>query len=232
ILTTSGNFYISSCVTKEIEKFCKWSREFVPESRIIFVNHEFGYPFPDLIKLKEFNLPIIEDCAGAFFSIDKDKTIGEVGDFVIYSLPKMFPLQVGGLLVTKQIVEEGSNSTLDPFMLQYIKNVLSEYMSERDEIVRKRIENYLILKESFLSLGFREQFPLDDCIVPNVFMFRTNNSGINLPELKKYFWAHGIQCSVFYGEEAFFIPVHQALTEIDLRYFYEVMRSFINLTKE
>ena len=25
ILTTSGNFYISGCVTKEIEKFCKWS---------------------------------------------------------------------------------------------------------------------------------------------------------------------------------------------------------------
>src|SRR5712671_2299008 len=27
ILTTTGNFYISGCVTREIKKFCRWSRE-------------------------------------------------------------------------------------------------------------------------------------------------------------------------------------------------------------
>ena len=40
ILTTSNNFYISSCVTKEIEKTCRWNREIVPETKIIFVNHD------------------------------------------------------------------------------------------------------------------------------------------------------------------------------------------------
>lgn len=230
ILTTSGNFYISSCVTSEIEKFCKWSRAFVPETRIIFVNHEFGYPYPDLIRLKDFNLPIIEDCAGSFFSNDKDESIGEVGDFVIYSFPKMFPLQVGGLLVSKQKIEERCNANLDTEMFRYIKNVLSEYIEKKDNIIRKRIENYLILNEGFSSLGFRERFHLNDGIVPNVFMFRTDTSGIDLPALKKHFWAHGIQSSVFYGEEAFFIPVHQALTQYDLEYFYEVMKVFLQKT--
>lgn len=42
VLTTSGYFYISSCVTKEIEKYCRWSREFMPQAKVIFVNHEFG----------------------------------------------------------------------------------------------------------------------------------------------------------------------------------------------
>ena len=42
ILTTSENFYISSCVTKTIEIFCQWNREILPETKIIFVNHEFA----------------------------------------------------------------------------------------------------------------------------------------------------------------------------------------------
>lgn len=113
-------------------------------------------------------------------------------------------------------------------MLRYIKNTLSESIGEKDTIIRKRHDNYKILKESFLSLGFRERFPLLDGVVPNVFMFRTDSSGIELPELKKYFWAHGIQCSAFYGEETFFIPVHQALTGYDLEYFFEVMKAFLN----
>lgn len=227
ILTTTGNYYISGCVTREIEKYCKWSRIFVPETRAIFVNHEFGYPYPGLAGLKRHNLPIIEDCAGAFFSEDRDNTIGKVGDFVIYSFPKMFPLQVGGLLVSKGYPVVNSAANLEPEILQYIKNVLSEYIGKRDLIVKKRIHNYHILKDMFLSLGFRERFSLDEGVVPGVFMFRTDNSGIDLPELKKYFWANGIQSSVFYGEEAFFIPVHQSLTESDLEFFYEVLRSFL-----
>ena len=39
ILTTSGNFYISSCVTKTIEQYCLWSREITSKTKIIFVNH-------------------------------------------------------------------------------------------------------------------------------------------------------------------------------------------------
>ncbi|NNC70791.1 MAG: DegT/DnrJ/EryC1/StrS aminotransferase family protein, partial [Flavobacteriaceae bacterium] len=93
ILTTTNNFYISSCVTSEIEKFCKWSREITPATKVIFVNHEFGYPFENLEGLKKYKLPIIEDCAHAFFSSDENHNIGKVGDFVIYSFPKMFPIQ-------------------------------------------------------------------------------------------------------------------------------------------
>jgi hypothetical protein len=58
-------------------------------------------------------------------------------------------------------------------------------------------------------------------------MFRTDLHSLDLPELKKHLYAHGIQCSVFYGEEAFFIPVHQALSEQDMDYFVEVFKSFI-----
>ena len=227
ILTTSGNFYISSCVTNEIEKFCKWSREILPETKVLFVNHEFGYPYPELRKLKLLNLPIIEDCAGSFFSEDNEKTIGRTGDFVIYSFPKMFPLQVGGLLVSASHIHHKYSGQIQAGMLRYIKNVLSEYIGRKDQIISKRIKNYTELRGRFEESGLSERFKLEKGIVPGVFMFRTGNHNINLPELKKHFWAHGIQSSVFYGEDAFFIPVHQALTEFDLDYFYEVMKVFI-----
>jgi hypothetical protein len=230
ILTSSGNFYISGCVTGEIEKFCKWSRKIEPETKIIFVNHEFGYPYPKLTQLKMYNIPIIEDCAGSFLSDDADKAIGNVGDFVIYSFPKMFPLQVGGLLVsnTKKRV---TRQQVESRKLRHIKNVLSNYIDTVEDIKTKRIHNYEYLKSKFESLGLTERFKSEDGVVPGVFMFKTEGQNIDLPELKKYFYAHGVQCSVFYGEDAFFIPVHQALCEYDLLYFYEVTRSFIQKSK-
>lgn len=41
IFTTTNSFYISGCVTKEIEKYCKWSREIEKNTKVLLVNHEF-----------------------------------------------------------------------------------------------------------------------------------------------------------------------------------------------
>jgi len=49
-----------------------------------------------------------------------------------------------------------------------------------------------------------------------------------LPSLKTMLWAHGIQSSIFYGENAFFIPSHQNLDENDILYFSEVLEIAIN----
>jgi len=227
ILTTSGNFYISGCVTSTIEKYCQWSREMVDRTRVLFVNHEFGYPYPDIRKLKAHKLPIIEDCAGSFFSEDRDRSIGEVGDFVVYSFPKMFPLQIGGLLASNARGALEENELMTREELRHIKNVLSSQIGAKEKIIGDRISNYRYLREKFATLGFKERFQLEKGIVPAVFMFSTAGMHVDLPELKKFFYAHGVQCSVFYGEEAFFIPVHQALSEHDMDYLYEVMRSYL-----
>ena len=227
IFTTTGNFYISSCVTREIEKFCRWSRKIETNTKLLFVNHEFGYPYKALHELTNTGLPVIEDCAHSFFSNDENEIIGTVGDFVIYSFPKMFPLQIGGLLVSNIHKLTGKRSQIDDLKLKYLKNVLSYHLKYEENIINKRISNYNFLKAKFESLGFAERFNLDKGIVPGVFMFSSNGLRIDLPELKKYFYANGVQCSVFYGEESFFIPVHQGLDEQDMIYFYEIMRSFM-----
>jgi hypothetical protein len=227
ILTTSGNFYLSSCVTNEIEKFCKWSRKMEGNTKLIFINHEFGYPYQNIGELEKYNLPIIEDCAHSFFSTDADNSIGNTGDFVIYSFPKMFPLQVGGLLTAKRPITIAGEENLNEPTLRYLKNVLSHYIAEKDSIISGRISNYTYLKSKLDKTNFEERFELTEGIVPGVFMFRIKNESIDLIKLKEYLYAHGIQCSVFYGEQSFFIPVHQDLVKEDLDYFTEVIHYFL-----
>jgi hypothetical protein len=42
-------------------------------------------------------------------------------------------------------------------------------------------------------------------------------------------YAQGIQNSVFYGEDAFFIPCHHYLSEVDIEYFKFVTEQYIQL---
>lgn len=228
ILTTTGNYYISVCVTSEIEKYCKWSRAIEQKTKLLFVIHEFGYPYEGLQELTRYKLPIIEDCAYSFFTEDKSKNIGAIGDFAVYSFPKTFPLQLGGLLVSNSKTKMQESTFIGNAEKRYIKNVLSYYIQTKDQIMERRLINHAHLSKKFRKLGLTERITLADGIMPGVFMFRMNNHHIILTELKKYFYAHGIQCSVFYGEESFFIPIHQALTEGDLDYFTEVMESFLS----
>jgi hypothetical protein len=232
IFTTSGNYYISGCVTKEIEKFCKWSMKIEEKTKVLFINHEFGYPYDGLVKLKSLNIPIIEDCAHSFFSKDVNNTIGTLGDFVIYSFPKMFPIQIGGLLVCKSSsLAMKEKSVIGIETLQYIKNVLSNYIKVKDEIIFKRLYNYNLLREKFGTYGYEERFHSKVGIVPGVFMFQIIDTTVDCASLKNHFYNHGIQCSVFYGERAFFIPCHQNLNEEDIEYFYEVFLNYIKKTQ-
>lgn len=118
ILTTTGSPYISGCVTNAIEEVCKWSRTIELETKVFFVNHEFGYSCEDVAALKKYNLPIIEDCAHSFFTESPD--IGKVGDYVIYSLPKPFSMQLGGIIKHKNKLSYNCPKDIE----RYIKSAL------------------------------------------------------------------------------------------------------------
>lgn len=227
ILTTTGNYYISHVVTNEIEKFCKWSRTIEDNTKVILVNHEFGYPYENLEELKKYGIPIIEDQAYSFYSTDENNAIGTIGDFVIHSFSKFFPIQIGGLIVSNLDNDIPTPDNINPEMEQYIKNVLSFHIKNKDEDCQKRRNNYSYLAELFGTLGFEERFYTSERIVPIVYMFTMGERQIDTNKLKKYFHSYGIYSSVFYREETYFLPVHQALNENDLEYFYEVMKAFL-----
>ena len=227
ILTTSNNYYISSCVTKEIEKFCSWSRQFEKNTSAIFVNHEFGYPYRDLIGLQKYGLPIIEDACHSYLSNTQYGNMGHVGDFVIFSLPKVFPIQLGGLLYyDEEKYSVKSSIELNYNANDYILKVLSNYLNQCDTFRKTRLENYFELVSLFEEIGCTPRFDLLDFDVPGVFMFNTPPN-VDLNKMKLHGWRNGIECSVFYGENSFFIPVHHRLKDIELKYFFDVFSYFM-----
>ena len=224
IFTTTGNKYISNCVTEEISKFCLWSRKVEPDTKVILVIHEFGYPYERLDELKKYDLPIIEDCAYSFQSQNSDKTVGSIGDYTIYSLPKFFPIQIGGILTCKS--QNKINTDLDIKIINYIKSCLTHDIENIERISEKRISNYNYLKDKFSSISIEPFFHAMPNAIPGVFMFKLNSS-IDKALLKKWVWRHGIECSVFYDMDAFFVPTHQNLEHVEMDYIYEVIKYFI-----
>jgi hypothetical protein len=223
ILTTSGNKYISSCVTNEIDKFCKWSRQKTAKTKLIFVNHEFGACYNDLQSLKQHGLPVIEDRAMSFVSQDLKSQTGKVGDVVVYSLPKFFPVSFGGVLQynnTSLYKKHNTAAELDA----YFSILMSHYLKETETIKQQRKKNYSYLKQSFDTIGFNERFAFTENEVPGVFMFKAQ--GIDLNKLKTFIQGNGIESSVFYDEPAFFIPVHDKLETADLDFFYTLINYF------
>jgi hypothetical protein len=226
IFTTSGNFYISGCVTREIEKVCQWSRKMQDNTSAIFVNHEFGYPYRDLSILRRYGLPIIEDACHSFLADTPAADMGRNSDFIVFSLPKVFPLQLGGILSYDPKYRIQSQVRAGGDTEKYLSAVLSHYIPDLPQARLIRQKNYHKLVQRFAAIGCHPRFDLLDNDVPGVFLFNVPGS-VDLAALKEHGWRHGIECSVFYGEQAFFIPVHNRLSDADLDYFYMVFSSFI-----
>jgi dTDP-4-amino-4,6-dideoxygalactose transaminase len=228
IITTSQNFYISSCVTKTIEKFCHWNREILPSTKLILVNHEFGYPYPDMEQLVATGLPIIEDCCTTFFSQNTIKKIGHYGDFSVYSFPKFFPIQIGGLLVSNAKEPFEVDSQLSEDEVAHIENVFSYHLRQEKSILAARKERYEYAVALFATIGLTPRFDQNESVVPSALVLRNNEVIRDLNALKTFLNEHGIQNSVFYGEDAFFIPIHQNLSTTDLDYIFAVICYFIS----
>jgi hypothetical protein len=226
IFTTSGNRYISGCVTREIEKVCKWSRKIEDSTAAIFVNHEFGFPYRDLAGLRRHGIPIIEDACHSYLANTPAGDMGQVGDFIVFSLPKVYPLQMGGLLSYSTRFEVTSRVQSGGPLERYLSTVVSHTHPRLDAIRDARRRRHDGLAARFARLGCKPRFERLDHDVPGAFLFSTP-AGTDLAAMKEHGWRHGIECSVFYGEDAFFIPVHERLREADLDYFYTVFSRFL-----
>lgn len=226
ILTTSSNWYVSSCVTNEITKFCKWSREKTDNTKLVFVIHEFGKIYQDMEMVKSYQLPIIEDCAMSLFSNNDNHSVGKEGDFAIYSLPKFFPIQFGGILKINR--KDFFANHHKPFS-DYLKKVTVHFLENSEEISLKRKENNDYLLSELLKYGFQPYFDYTGKETPSVCMFK--NNGYDLSQLKIFLQKNGVECSVFYGDDAFFIPVHQNLSRFEMNFIINLIDYFIHETK-
>ncbi len=230
ILTPSHNLYISGCVTSTLSRYCNWDRKASEQTSAYFVNHEFGYLYKDIAELVKTGLPVIEDCCTTFFSQDEDNKIGLHGNYSLFSFPKFFSIQIGGLLVGKGV---GSNRnllnkvSLTNDEINYILKVVGFELREENNILQKRNELHQYASSAFESMGFSLRFPNEPGVVPSLLLLNNHQIIKDLPSFKNYLYAQGIQNSVFYGEDAFFIPCHHYLSEADIDYFKFVTEQYI-----
>jgi len=224
IITTSNNFYISSCVTKEIEKYCGWSRVLEENTKAVLVNHEFGYCSKDVGYYKSLGYPVIEDFAHSFYSGVARETSEDIGDYLVYSLSKYFPVQAGGIL----LYPEGRCQDLfKGDVSRYCERIVSGYVGQIEDIARTRIRNYQYYEFLFSTLGLKPYFKINANDCPGVFCF-TIPDRVDAQDMKLYINRQGIESSVFYGAEAYFLPCHQALSEKEIEYIFEVVKSYLD----
>lgn len=223
IVTTSGNRYISGCVTRTIEKYCRWSRQQKDATKVILVNHEFGFVYRDLAALKVLGLPIIEDAAYSMYSEWNGIRPGSLGDYAIFSMAKMFPMQAGGLLFSSK--EKGFHTNLQEAELKFYQACFGFYHQYKEQIIKARKEIYQQMSDAFSSAGFFPRFEPENGEVPGAFLFKAQ--GHDLEGLKHFLQAEGIECSVFYGEEVFYLPCHQNMTRGHIDYLLTLVKDFL-----
>ena len=227
ITTTTGSPYLSIGVSTTIEDVCLWSRKIGKKTKAIFLIHEFGFVHPKLKEMRELadrlKIPLIEDCAYAWQSGEACK----YGDFVIYSFPKFFPVQYGGLLVGKHFADRDiwdRFSCLDVGKTEVIKRQLSSYIKDIQDIVRKRRENYAYVEKLCRNEDFEPFFDIKDNETPGMFVLKVENHD-KIIEICSRLKLFGIECGGYYHNDAVFLPIHQNLGKAHLDYIFGALRS-------
>lgn len=224
IITTTNNLYISGCVTKEIEKRCSWSRDINSNTKAIFINHEFGLLCRNVEAYRKLGIPIIQDFAHSFCSLSEAAASGIQGDFLVCSFSKIFPMQAGGALLLDRKhapLYEG-----DSEILRYVDSNASFYINSLEQVKKKRLRNHEVFVKKFRSIGIDSFFDFSEGDVPSVFCFKLQEN-INAPNFKDYMNTNGIESSIFYGQNAYFVPCHQNMSQADIDYVYEVVSYYM-----
>ena len=230
IITTSGNRYISGCVTGEIEKFCKWSRQLSEKTKVVLINHEFGKVYREMDTVLKLNLPLIEDMAMSLFSTDDNRQTGNYGDFTIFSLPKFFPMQWGGILKINTPDYQVKPLELNVDLSTGLQKLLTFYLTDAGTIKNIRKNNNKLFQDHLSQFDFKSRFDYDNNETPSVYMCSTPTF-VNLDGLKIFLQQNGVEASVFYGENAFFVPVHQNLKEEDIIFITSLINYYCNDNK-
>jgi len=229
VFTTSGKPYLSGCVSKAIDEAGSWTREAVSvKTKAILIVHEFGYPYQDISQFRAFGLPIIEDAAFSFNSRFLDgNLVGTRGDYAVLSFSKFFDIQVGGASVRLSPTVPALPDESDDDVIKYVKGVVLEQYAEIERYSRERTKLFEYYVKQFNGVGVVPYFEHHTGVVPSVFLFRPP-SRWDLLKLKEFLWQRGIQCTVFYGDHAFYLPLHHGMKEETVDYLYRLIEGFLD----
>lgn len=220
IITTTQGPYISSCVTKTIEKVCRWSRKFTAQTRMALVIHEFGFPCqaPEISACKRKGIPVLEDCAYSLGTRMENSRVANTGDYAVYSLTKHYPVPFGGILLSqKPLIAANSVPTISPADQKFLIKILRNASRHEKDWNKMRRKNWDIFNRRLKPFGVRPFFKLDPGVVPGAFVLRLPKR-FNGVKIKRQMVAAGIECTEYYGMGGFYFPVHQFLNGYEREY--------------
>ena len=99
---------------------------------------------------------------------------------------------------------------------------LQKYTKEVDLLVAKHINRGC---NSLKDCGIVPFFNMKEGDVPGAFMFTWPRCQ-NYLELKQLMNNNGVDSSVFFGNDAFFIPIHHNLTHMEMDYIINLIKYF------
>lgn len=228
IFTTFGTPYVARDVTDTIQLICKYSRKIEPNTKVLYIIHEWGFPIQDvknIIKIaKEKKILVIEDCAHSLTSSIDGQRIGTWGDYSIYSLPKIFPCQYGGILtgISLDNNEQTAIKVLDIAKREKLLKTLGRDLKHSEEYAVSRRQNFLYLKEGFEKFGLIPLVQLTDNVVPHAYLLQINAPYRIVRLLRKF----GVEAGVYHKSKAILLPVHQNLSQNHLDYILAVVKSY------
>ncbi len=162
ILTTSDETYVSTCVTATAFNFARISRKVTPSTRVVILIHEFGYVIDNAVAQidawRQAGLVVIEDCAHVMdFSFD-DHVVGGLGDFAVYSLPKLIPSTSGGILRARRAIPLPAQSRAEAETTARAHDAAAQYLPKIAWLNQRRLENAAAI-EQHLPQRFRRFHP-------------------------------------------------------------------------
>jgi len=170
ITTTTDSPFVSTCVSATIFNYSKISRVLTENTKMIFVIHSFGFAHPRIEELRALatkrNLVLVEDCAFAVDSCNENGLrLGSLGDYAIYSLSKILPMKMGGILAFKKRIDYFLHQN-DPS----IEEEADRLFCLLDFIKKRRRENYEYLEN---KLNFETIYKNTFLTNPFMFGFKT-----------------------------------------------------------
>lgn len=228
IVTTSGNSYVSNCVTTTISKYCKWVIfDYNQTIDCLIVIHEFGFLL-DLVSmnnLRRLDVPIINDFAYSFLSLSMSGRTDFENEINLTSFPKSFNINFGGLIHLPESREKRDDREIRN---QIINNLGCQVNSlEVKENIDRRMKNREYYAKELKSYGYTVIWNYGE-VCPGVCMISPEKP-VNLQLMKNFLQRNGVESSVFYGRDAFFVPVHNLMTKRELEYVSYMIGAFENV---
>ena len=143
--------YMSDCVVSAISKTAFASMTRSKRTRAVYVFHQFGYPqrIDQIEKIaRENDWYIINCCVHATFSYHSDIRLPDWGDFTVLSLPKYYPCNLGGGLVS-------GNETIQ----RYLDSEYEELYARHEKHADKAFDSLVWARKNLQ--GTDEQFEIN-----------------------------------------------------------------------